>query len=87
MDQNQIGPRLYQVFLKGQSYGDIVETVDSETRLFADDSVCYRPIANDQDCVQLQRDIDHLTSWAKEWYMRFEPNMCKIMRPPTRSHI
>ena len=43
---------------------------------------CYRPIENDQDCVQLQRDIDHLTSWAKEWYMRFEPNAsrCKIMR-------
>ena len=51
-----------------------------EIRLFADDSVCYRPIANDQDCDQLQKDIDHLTSWAKKWHMRFEPSKCKIMR-------
>ena len=24
--------------------------------------VCYRPIANVQDCEQLQKDMDHLTS-------------------------
>ena len=59
---------------------DIVDTVDSEIWLFADDCLCYRPIENYQDCVQLQRDIDHLMSWAKEWYMRFEPSKCKIMR-------
>ena len=51
-----------------------------EIRLFADDCVCYRPIANDQDCDQLQKDIDHQTSWAKKWYVRFEPSKCKIMR-------
>ena len=40
----------------------------------------YRLIANVQDCEQLQKDIDHLTSWAKKWYMRFESSKCKIMR-------
>ena len=69
-----LGPVLFNIFIN-----DIVDTVDSETRLFADDCVCYRPIEKDQDYVQLQRDIDHLTSWAKEWYMRFEPSKCKIM--------
>ena len=49
-------------------------------RLFADDCVCYRPIENVQDCEQLQKDINHLTSWAKKCYMRFEPSKCKIMR-------
>ena len=36
-------------------------------------------LANVQDCEQLQKDIDHLTSWAKKWYMPFEPSKCKIM--------
>ena len=58
---------------------DIVDEVESEIRLFADDCVCYRPIANVQDCEQLQKDIDHPTSWAKKWFMRFEPSKCKIM--------
>ena len=56
-----LGSVLFNIFIN-----DIVDTVDSENRLFADDCVCYRPIENDQDCIQLQRDIDHLTSWAKE---------------------
>ena len=56
-----LGSVLFNIFIN-----DIVDTVDSENRLFADDCVCYRHIENDQDCIQLQRDIDHLTSWAKE---------------------
>ena len=39
-----------------------MDEVESEIRLFTDDCVCYRPIANVQDCEQLQKDIDHLTS-------------------------
>ena len=36
---------------------NIVDTVESEIRLFADDCVCCnRPIANDQDCEQFQKD-------------------------------
>lgn len=66
---------LFNIFIN-----DIVDEIKSEIRLFADDCVCYRPIENVQDCEQLQKDIDHLTSWAKKWYMRFEPSKCKIMR-------
>ena len=66
---------LFNIFIN-----DIVDEVESEIRLFADDCVCYRPIANVQDCEQLQKGIDHLTSWAKKWYMHFEPSKCKVMR-------
>ena len=67
-----LGPVLFNIFIN-----DIVDEIKSEIRLFADDCVCYRPIENVQDCEQLQKDIDHLTSWAKKWYMRFEPSKCK----------
>ena len=69
-----LGPVLFNIFIN-----DIMDEVESEIRLFADDCVCYRPIMNDQDCDQLQKDINHLTSWAKKWYMHFEPSKCKIM--------
>ena len=69
-----LGPVLFNIFIN-----DIVDDVESEIRLFADDCVCYRPIANVQDCEQLQKNIDHLTSWAKKWFMCFEPSKCKIM--------
>ena len=52
-----LGPVLFNIFIN-----DIVDEVESEIRLFTDDCVCYRPIANVQDCEQLQKDIDHLTS-------------------------
>ena len=58
----------------------MVDEVESEIRLFADECVCYRPIANVQDYEQVQKGIDHLTSWAKKWYMRFEPSKYKIVR-------
>ena len=67
-----LGPVSFNIFIN-----DIVDEVESEIRPFTDDCVCYRPVASVQDCEQLQKDIDHLTSWAKKWYMRFEPSKCK----------
>ena len=52
------GPVLFNIFIN-----DMVDEVESEIRLFADDCVCYRPIANVQDLYeQVQKGIDHLTS-------------------------
>ena len=51
------GPVLFNIFIN-----DMVDEVESEIRLFADDCVCYRPIANVQDYEQVQKGIDHLTS-------------------------
>ena len=69
-----LGPVLFNIFII-----DIVDEVESGIRLFADDCVCYRLVANVEDCEKLQKDIYHLTSWAKKCYMRFEPSKCKIM--------
>ena len=37
---------------------DIADDVTSNVRLFADDCVCYREINNEEDCIELQKDID-----------------------------
>ena len=80
-----LGPVLFNVFIN-----DIVDEIDSDIRLFADDCVCYRPIKSIQDCKILQKDINHLAAWANKWCMRFEPSKCKTMcftRKTTRKII
>lgn len=39
--------------------------------MFADDCVCYREIKNEDDCAELQKDIDTLGKLANIWDLRF----------------
>ena len=50
-----LGPVLFNIFVN-----EILDDVESEIRLLADDCVCYRPVANVQNCEQLQKDIDQV---------------------------
>lgn len=70
-----LGPILFIIFIN-----DIVKCVDSQIRLFADDCVCYRIIRNINDCLALQKDIDRLGKWARDWGMRFQPSKCNMIR-------
>ena len=70
-----LGPILFIIFIN-----DIVKCVDSQIRLFADDCVCYRVIRNISDCLALQKDIDRLGKWARDWGMRFQPSKCNMIR-------
>ena len=59
---------------------DITADIESEIRLFVDDSVCYREIKDKEDTLKLQRDIDRLGNWARKWVMRFQPVKCNMMQ-------
>ena len=59
---------------------DISADIESEIKLFADGSVCYREIKNEEDTLKLQRDIDRLGSWARYWGMRFQLVKCNMMQ-------
>ena len=45
-----LGPLLFSLYIN-----DIMDDIDSEIRLFADDRVCYRQIHGIEDTVKLQR--------------------------------
>ena len=95
MVSNQIGPLLYQVFhraLFSAPYyspctfiNDITADIESEIRLFADDCVSYCEIKVIEDTMKLQRDIDRLGNWARNWGIRFQPIKCNMMQL-TRKH-
>ena len=70
-----LGPLLFSLYIN-----DIASDIESEIRLFADGFVCYREIKDEEDTIKLQRDIDRLGSWARNWGMRFQPVKCNLMQ-------
>ena len=48
--------------------------------LFADDCLLYREIKNNQDQIDMQRDLDALMDWGSTWGMKFNAKKCNIMR-------
>ena len=59
---------------------DITSGIESIISLLADDCVCYHEINDKEDTLKLQRDIDHLSSRARKWGMRFRTVKCNKMQ-------
>ena len=43
----------------------------SQLRLFANDSIIYKPIKSQKDCDNLQEDLDAAARWESDWLMTF----------------
>ena len=69
-----LGPLLFLLYIN-----DIGDKVSSEIRLFADDCIVYRPIKNEVDSIELQKDIKLLSDWSQMWQMSFNPKKCYVI--------
>ena len=58
---------------------DINNAIKSQIKLFADDSVLYRNIRNQNDQVILQNDLDTISSWAEKWLVELNINKCSVL--------
>ncbi len=78
-----LDPALFLLFIN-----DIADDVKPDTgiRLFADDSILYRPIWNEADHHILQQDLSHLLSWANKWQMDFNTSKCKVLTISLKKH-
>ena len=65
---------------------DLPDTIDSQVRPFADDTVLYRTIKSDTDYHRLQTDLDKLSEWAMAWDMQFHPAKCLVMNISKKRH-
>ena len=64
-----IGPSLFLIYIN-----DLPSKVNSEVRLFADDTVIYTT-TDKKD--QLQKDLKTLEEWELHWDMEFNPSKCE----------
>ena len=70
-----LGPLLFLTYIN-----DMPSTTKSDIRLFADDSMLYREIAEPADQRQLQKDLSALEKWENDWQMRFNPSKCIVIQ-------
>ena len=58
----------------------------SSAYLFANDTKFIKSITSFNDSVQLQSDIDSLSSWCRTWNLSLNQDKCAVMRLSLRSH-
>ena len=66
-----VGPCLFLLYVN-----DLPVDIESKVRLFADDTLCSNTIKCKEDQKKLQKDLDSLTTWEKQWSMSFHPQKC-----------
>jgi len=65
-----LGPLLFLVYIN-----DIIEDIDSNIRLFADDTFLYVIVENPNDTADiLNNDLQKISGWAEKWQVTFNPN-------------
>ena len=69
-----LGPILLLLYIN-----DFLLSVSCRIELFADDSVLYRKIASEDDCVQFQDDLLSATSWCDLWKVTLKSEKCKAL--------
>ena len=70
-----LGPLLFLVFIN-----DIVDDIESQINLFADDTSLMMPIENiDSSFRALSNDLIKLSVWAKQWLVSFNANKTVYM--------
>ena len=69
-----VGPVLFLLYIN-----DITNQIQSNIRLFADDSIVYREIRSPADHQILQTDIQMLTDWSKKWQMNFNTSKFHLL--------
>ena len=70
-----LGPCLFLMYIN-----DMPDSIKSNIRLFADDTIMYLTITNHSDCQALQSDLTTLESWESEWLMAFNPEKCEVIK-------
>ncbi len=62
-------------------------TVRLHIRLFADDCLLYRTIANISDTTSLQADLNQLMAWADKWQIRCNASKCSTLRVSRKRNL
>ena len=69
-----LGPILFLLYIN-----DLPENINTQVRLFADDTAVYLTDTSNDDSQTLQQDLHKLEKWEKTWEMHFNPSKCQVL--------
>ena len=70
-----LGPLLFLLHIN-----DLPQNIQSQVRLFADDTAVYLTVTSLEDASILQSDLDTLEEWEWTWDMEFSPGKCQVLQ-------
>lgn len=73
-------PTLFLVYIY-----DLLESLQSEGRLFADEAKIYRKLKSPTDGELMQDDIAKLETWSRKSLLQFNETKCKVMHTERRN--
>jgi ABC-type antimicrobial peptide transport system ATPase subunit len=72
---SKLGPLLFIIFIN-----DIVNEMNAEIKLFADDTSLYLIVDNPSDTAfLLNQDLNQIQRWSEKWLVKFNPNTIETM--------
>ena len=69
-----LGPILFLLYIN-----DLPDNIQSNVRLFADDTAVYLAVQGQEDTDIIQNDLNILQEWEKAWDMEFNPSKCQVV--------
>ena len=69
-----LGPILFLLYIN-----DLPDNIQSNVRLFADDTAVYLAVQGQEDTDVIQNDLNILQEWEKAWDMEFNPSKCQVV--------
>ena len=69
-----LGPLLFVIYIN-----DILDDINSDGLLYADDTKIFRMISCENDALVLQDDIENLERWSEKWLLKFHPSKCHVL--------
>jgi hypothetical protein len=76
-----LGPSLFLYYIN-----DLPANLNSNIRLFADDTIAYLTVTNSMDAESLQKDLEKMTEWSNRWAMEFHPQKCQVISITRKRH-
>ena len=70
-----LGPTLFLIYIN-----DLPMNIESNIKLFADDTKLYSSISSPADCLKLQEDLDTLSEWSRNWLLSFNETKCVVLK-------
>ena len=76
-----LAPLMFLIYID-----DLPDGVRSYVNMFADDAKMMRQVKNQEDCQDLQKDLDVIQEWSDKWMMEFNADKCHVLEMGRSMH-